>query len=314
MQSTQVFSWLFLMGFLVISPQGVANPCQGQTNMAYITKPAMTPTPFKELEPAFAQLTSGDHLWICAGIYRLHAGIEFNDLRHAVIEGQNASLVADVDVPIITLYNAYQVTLKGLHLVHDLGEWCAQNTLEVYDSNQVTIINNDLDGSGYFGVAISSSADTILKNNLIHNAFYGLGNWNSPSTQVDGNIFTNNAHNFTGLSEDEIDTIAKNNTVTVEGNRKRPKSGDFAGLALFDCKKSSNDTEKRICQIPQLGLLDNRMTKLYRAHKRLNDNFDLIRQHQRDWLKLRNGCGPDKECIRQMYQERINNLVDQLPE
>jgi len=313
-----LFRGPILMSALLISPQVLANPCQGKTDIAYINsqKSTATPTPYRKLAQAFAELKNGDHLSICAGTYRLYAGIELSDLRDVVIEGHNASLVTQVDMPVVTLHNAYQVTLKGLRLVHDIGDWCAQNTLEIYDSEQVTVINNDLDGSGYFGVALSSSRHTTLKDNLIHNAFYGLGKWDSPSTQISGNTFANNEHNFNDIDDDEIAAITKNNTVTPAGKRKRPNPSGNIGLALFDCSKAGNDTEKTICRTPQLGLLDSRMTKLYHAHKRIQSaaDFRAIRQHQLDWLRLRNSCGADSDCVRQMYQNRINTLMDLLPE
>lgn len=80
----------------------------------------------------------------------------------------------------------------------------------------------------------------------------------------------------------------------------------------FDCQKDTGLTEQVICANPELGNLDAEMSRHY---------FDLIndggvapdtrqwaKQSQRAWLRERNGCGANFDCLRNVYQRRVNEL------
>ncbi len=74
----------------------------------------------------------------------------------------------------------------------------------------------------------------------------------------------------------------------------------------FDCSKARLAAEFAICDSQRLSRLDEEMSALY---------FGLpyvIRQEikgsQRRWLRRRNACGYDRECIARAYRRRIDVL------
>lgn len=69
--------------------------------------------------------------------------------------------------------------------------------------------------------------------------------------------------------------------------------------ASFDCKKAGTQVEKAICATPKLGQLDE---DLMAAYKKVAATE---KQSQRAWLEYRNTCGPDLQCLIEMYKSRI---------
>ena len=69
--------------------------------------------------------------------------------------------------------------------------------------------------------------------------------------------------------------------------------------ASFDCSKAGTQVEKAICSDPELGRLDE---ELMAAYKKVAATE---RKAQRAWLKYRNTCGPDVQCLTGMYESRI---------
>jgi len=78
--------------------------------------------------------------------------------------------------------------------------------------------------------------------------------------------------------------------------------------AGFSCEKAATETEKMVCNSRLLKHADGRMTKLYKSVR-----DELLKQDQRDWLKLRDFelrqsyC--DIYCAWQLYKDRIEFLV-----
>ena len=70
------------------------------------------------------------------------------------------------------------------------------------------------------------------------------------------------------------------------------------------CRAASlNSTEETICNNRALYLLDKKLASLYGASKA--DSKDLM---QKNWLKQRNFCGRDLECIKDKYNIRLSQL------
>jgi uncharacterized protein len=84
----------------------------------------------------------------------------------------------------------------------------------------------------------------------------------------------------------------------------------------FACRNLEHDAERTICNSAYLSRLDRRMARKYNelavGMKAYSDYESLreLRATQRQWLKERNACGSDKDCIAARYQERLNVLGD----
>ena len=75
----------------------------------------------------------------------------------------------------------------------------------------------------------------------------------------------------------------------------------------FDCRKASTSAEKKICTVPELMVLDDKLAEAYkRALKASSDSIDL-KKKQRNWLKSRNTC-ENADCFATKYSERIKSL------
>ena len=73
--------------------------------------------------------------------------------------------------------------------------------------------------------------------------------------------------------------------------------------ASFDCSKASNKVERTICSVASISALDE---KLAVAYKKAGCSY---KQSQRDWLKKRNKCGADANCLFIEYTARIKFLT-----
>ncbi len=83
--------------------------------------------------------------------------------------------------------------------------------------------------------------------------------------------------------------------------------------AGMDCKLARTPTEKTLCADPALYRLDEELGATYaRLRAALPGQRDALRQSQRDWLKQRDLCGADGDCLRQRYEARAAELQGQL--
>ncbi|WP_312263145.1 pesticin C-terminus-like muramidase [Candidatus Igneacidithiobacillus taiwanensis] len=83
----------------------------------------------------------------------------------------------------------------------------------------------------------------------------------------------------------------------------------------FNCSKASTPTEQKICNDPDLKRLDAQMGRdyvLFMEHYKTSGNYDCLvadeKQRQIAWLKKRDACGADRECIAATYKERIDQI------
>jgi uncharacterized protein len=73
--------------------------------------------------------------------------------------------------------------------------------------------------------------------------------------------------------------------------------------ASFDCGVARTPVERAICSNPSLGALDSQLADLYRAVR------EAERDSQRAWLRQRNECGGDVNCLTRKYYERLEQLI-----
>ena len=74
----------------------------------------------------------------------------------------------------------------------------------------------------------------------------------------------------------------------------------------IDCSKASTSNERTICADPFLLQADARLDTLYDVSSRMvamGTRGDLI-DSQRAWIREREACGADKNCIRAAYAKR----------
>ena len=90
----------------------------------------------------------------------------------------------------------------------------------------------------------------------------------------------------------------------------------------FDCKKAGNAIEKAICSASEKGNFneDAKLNYMYKGLFRelLNHaddtNTNNLKSAQIAWIKKRNQCKSDINCIKQSYKARYNELANQLKE
>lgn len=83
-----------------------------------------------------------------------------------------------------------------------------------------------------------------------------------------------------------------------------------AQAASFDCSRARTPTEIAICANPEVSSLDEDLAGLYRSllNQLPAHQADQVRQEQRSWIKARNSCGADIDCLRARYEERSARL------
>ncbi|MGB0590642.1 MAG: right-handed parallel beta-helix repeat-containing protein [Myxococcota bacterium] len=141
---------------------------------------------------AFTEAKDGDRIKLCPGRSLHHTTLLLSTVNDVVISGENTSLVASGDFPVVQLSKSSKVVLEGVHVVHEVGEWCAHGCVEIYDSSQMTVRNSELDGSGYFGIITTKVTDSEFRDNLFHNCHYGFSAWRSQGLTLTGNTFRDN--------------------------------------------------------------------------------------------------------------------------
>ncbi|MGV8933454.1 MAG: lysozyme inhibitor LprI family protein [Gallionellaceae bacterium] len=83
--------------------------------------------------------------------------------------------------------------------------------------------------------------------------------------------------------------------------------GMNAQAASFDCGKASTKVEHLICDNAELSKLDDELAVAYKLALKDPAQTESIKQTQRQWLKLRNGCD-DAGCVKRAYEGRSNIL------
>ena len=82
----------------------------------------------------------------------------------------------------------------------------------------------------------------------------------------------------------------------------------LASAIPIDCSKASTTNERAICADPFLLQTDARLDTLYDISTRLVSpaERDSLLDSQRAWVKEREQCGTDKNCMRAAYARRAS--------
>ena len=85
-----------------------------------------------------------------------------------------------------------------------------------------------------------------------------------------------------------------------------------ANQPSFDCSKVKKDSsEGLICVSDELMDLDKELSKVYKQALTKASKDDMLKAHQRGWIKGRNDCWKaenEKKCMADQYKTRINEL------
>ncbi|GGC50415.1 lysozyme inhibitor LprI family protein [Paraburkholderia caffeinilytica] len=112
-------------------------------------------------------------------------------------------------------------------------------------------------------------------------------------------------------SEDKLYLRWRNESIlTLE----KLKDGTFIN-ASFDCSKSTNETERTICNSNELISFDRSVNEAYvrllQQSKDTDENEKHIVDSQRLWIKKRNTCHSYEKCILSLMKARLEFLVEQ---
>ena len=126
-----------------------------------------------------------------------------------------------------------------------------------------------------------------------------------------------------GDSDRNVDIVFVGNKVLLnwtDGSllTLKPIDQNTQPIASFNCDKAVTDTEKVICRNRSLASLDASVSRSYSGYRkealRLN-NRDLeskLVTQQKEWLKKRNVCVNDTDCLQKSMQERLESLSHSL--
>ena len=116
---------------------------------------------------------------------------------------------------------------------------------------------------------------------------------------------------FASISKDVM--ISDNGSDTVLVYRRL--TPDTPVQPSFACKGALSDSEKAICGSQELAGLDRSVALAWqRAQQRLRSEaakLSALRTSQQAWIKTRDACKADADCLSKAMSERIDELVQQ---
>lgn len=82
--------------------------------------------------------------------------------------------------------------------------------------------------------------------------------------------------------------------------------------ASFDCAKATSDVEHSICNNPDLSSLDGQLSENYQSAiaSLPGDQADALRIGQRSWLKQRDACNGQENCLSDLFSQRAAELQE----
>lgn len=153
---------------------------------------------------SFESIEKINYLWVCPGEY--YETISLRNRKNLYIHGENAHVITQQDEPIIIFDGAENILIEGLHVKHDVGEFCYHNCFEFYNANDIILRDNDIEGSGYYGIALLNVRDSLIENNQIHDCQTGV--WASDTQGItlrNNRFFDNRDENVTLVSDSKAD-------------------------------------------------------------------------------------------------------------
>jgi len=148
-----------------------------------------------DLQEKLKTIQDGDTLSF-AGV--IEGPINLKNLDNITLMGNNNTFlfVSDNSKLIIELEGCSNIKIEGFYMTHHPSEAeCQEGVIQVTECDNIEIINNDISGSGYFGVRLKQSNDVLITNNVIHDcSFRGINFYDESSENIliENNTFYHN--------------------------------------------------------------------------------------------------------------------------
>ncbi len=146
---------------------------------------------------AFQASVDGDTILITAGTYEYDESLVLNRLADVVILGEEGTeLICNSSLDnVIWINSCDRILVSGLSMRHaDPGEdsRCDGNVIGIDSSNDITVMNCEINGCGAVGVYIVACGEITLLDNFIH----GNSAW---AVQLEGHGLICESRNLDGL-------------------------------------------------------------------------------------------------------------------
>ena len=80
--------------------------------------------------------------------------------------------------------------------------------------------------------------------------------------------------------------------------------------ASFDCNRANGFVEKTICTDKELSDLDSSLASSYQKAIEEADQPSQVQEDQKAWIKKSRSACKSADCLKQTYQERIEELAE----
>lgn len=116
------------------------------------------------------------------------------------------------------------------------------------------------------------------------------------------------------LKEKEPTTYYENGAAVIDAATKgtirtcRAEADAIFKGPSFDCSKASNSTEQTICDTPALSQMDVQFSNAVSAAKIMTPHKTSITNNLRTWIKERNECGAQVDCIQASYRRGMQYI------
>jgi hypothetical protein len=183
-----------------------------------------------------------DTVRIEPGTYRSDKAINVSGRKGLTIEGAGAGkvqlIVTDLYTDVIRIYRCDGVRIAGVSARHaptTENVMCAGAVIDVQHATNIAIVDCELNGCGAAGVsAVDSQNVSIVRNNIHHNSYAGLWLIRVTGT-VQDNLIANNTRAFAIVNDTGL--VFRNNTLDSNGPRSGPLVADdfiLKGVRLGD--------------------------------------------------------------------------------
>ena len=197
---------------------------------------------YKDLQQAVYDAGDGETISLAPGDFYLSTPLDIYEKNNLTIIGAGRDktrvLLESAFAVVLHVYYSRGVTIRDMYLTHDVPfeQSCSYGVIEMNNVSDVTIVNNELVGSGYLGImSYAGSGFLRIENNIIRDNQTAGIEFNDTDESVYSKLtLKNNTIVDNGAAGVDCvygcDGLARMN-VEASGNEiARNAGGDFAGL------------------------------------------------------------------------------------
>ncbi|MBI5244988.1 MAG: caspase family protein [Elusimicrobia bacterium] len=183
---------------------------------------------FKSIQAAIDAAEEGDAIRIASGTYAEHISINGKNGLSLIGEGSASIETDDPTATVLAVENAKKLLLQGLRGVHT-SPGCSNPVVDIKTSEDVTVEDCDLNGSGTEGISAESSTNLHIRGNHVHHCTgSGISLSQVNTSEVSGNLIESNPVGIALASVSGVDvasnTVALNASGGIEINASRSVS------------------------------------------------------------------------------------------